>query len=53
VGVALDGDQREALRACDPPVVARVVEGRTVLDLRTVEPADDAVVAKALLACTS
>jgi L-seryl-tRNA(Ser) seleniumtransferase len=50
-GVALDGDQRAALRTADPPVIARVVDGRTVLDLRTVDPADDAVVAKALRAC--
>ena len=51
VGVALDGDRRAALRASDPPVIARVIEGRTVLDLRTVDPADDTVVAKALRAC--
>jgi L-seryl-tRNA(Ser) seleniumtransferase len=47
-GLALDGDHTAALRACDPPVIARVHEDRTVLDLRTVDPADDAVVAKAL-----
>jgi len=52
-GVALDGDHSEALRSFDPPVIARVVDGRTVLDLRTVDPADDAVLAKALTACTS
>jgi len=49
-GLALDGDHTAALRAGDPPVIARVHEGRTVLDLRTVDPADDAVVAKALTA---
>ena len=47
-GLALDGDRTAALRAGDPPVIARVHEGRTVLDLRTVDPADDAVLAKAL-----
>ena len=47
-GVALDGDHAAALRAFDPPVVARVEAGRTVLDLRTVAPDDDAVVARAL-----
>ena len=52
-GVALEGDHAGALRAADPPVIARVREGRTVLDLRTVDPADDALVAKALGACTS
>ena len=47
-GVALEGDVAAALRAFDPPVVARVHEGRTVLDLRTVDPADDGVVKAAL-----
>ena len=51
-GVAVDGDHCAALRAHDPPVIARVHEGRTLLDLRTVDPADDAVVAKAILTCT-
>ena len=32
----------ERLRACDPPVVARVEEGRVLLDLRTVFPEQDA-----------
>jgi L-seryl-tRNA(Ser) seleniumtransferase len=49
-GVTLDGDYTAALRAVDPPVIARVHEGRTVLDLRTVEPADDPTVAKAVRA---
>lgn len=49
-GVALEGDHSAALRAADPPIVARVVGGRTVLDLRTVDPADDNAVAKALCA---
>ena len=47
-GLAVGGDHAAALRANDPPVIARVHEGRTVLDLRTVHPTDDAVVAKAL-----
>ena len=47
-GLALAGDHADALRGGDPPVVARVSEGRTILDLRTVDPNDDAVVAKAL-----
>ena len=49
-GVALDGDHAARLRANDPPVVARVHEGRTVCDLRTVDPADDGVLAAALAA---
>jgi L-seryl-tRNA(Ser) seleniumtransferase len=52
-GVCLDGDHAVALRANDPPIVARVHDGRTVCDLRTVDPADDAVLAKALAAVTS
>ena len=47
-GVAIDGDHAAALRAHDPPIVARVADGGTVCDLRTVDPADDAVLAKAL-----
>ncbi|CAN5760564.1 L-seryl-tRNA(Sec) selenium transferase [soil metagenome] len=49
-GVRVDGDHVAALRAQRRPVVARVVEGATVCDLRTVDPADDTVVAEALTA---
>ena len=48
VGVAVDGDQRGALRVAPVPIIARVADGRTVLDLRTVEPDQDALVATAL-----
>lgn len=47
-GVAVDGDHAAALRAHDPPILARVRDGRTVCDLRTVDPADDPILAKAL-----
>lgn len=48
-GVALDGDQSTHLRtAGDRPVIARVAEGRTFLDMRTIDPADDAYVASLL-----
>ena len=47
-GVAVAGDQTAVLRAFDPPIVARVHDGATVCDLRTVDPADDAVLAKAI-----
>jgi L-seryl-tRNA(Ser) seleniumtransferase len=47
-GVALDGDHTAALRAHNPPVIARVTDDRTVADLRTVDPADDPILAKAL-----
>lgn len=41
-GVAVPGDQLGPLRASSPPIVARVQDGRTICDLRTVDPADDA-----------
>ena len=48
-GVALDGDRSAALRAVEPkPIITRVDEGRTIVDLRTVDPADDALVGAAL-----
>ncbi|MEN3271701.1 MAG: L-seryl-tRNA(Ser) seleniumtransferase, partial [Actinomycetota bacterium] len=47
-GVAVDGDQLARLRACDPPVIARVHDGRTICDLRTVDPADDEHLAASL-----
>lgn len=48
VGVALAGDHSAPLRRWDTPIIARVRDGVTVCDLRGVDPADDAVVAKAL-----
>ena len=47
-GIELDGDLAASLRAFDPPVIARVNTGTTVVDLRTVDPADDQVVAEAI-----
>ncbi|TMK86711.1 MAG: L-seryl-tRNA(Sec) selenium transferase [Actinobacteria bacterium] len=52
-GIAVDGDVTDTLRAHDPPVIARTRDDRTLLDLRTVDPADDLVVAKAVSKCTS
>src|SRR5207245_369788 len=37
-GVAAPGDQSAPLRRHQPPIVARVHEDRTMLDLRTVDP---------------
>jgi L-seryl-tRNA(Ser) seleniumtransferase len=37
------------LRGCDPPIVARVEEGRVLLDLRTVFPDQDERIVEALL----
>ena len=52
-GVALDGDHAARLRRYDPPIVARVHEGLTICDVRTVDPLDDPVLAAALASCTS
>ena len=49
-GVRVAGDHLAALRAHDPPVIARARDGATVLDLRAVEAADDIVVVEALAA---
>ena len=40
-GLEVTGDRLAALRAADPPIVGRTREGRTFLDLRTVDPVDD------------
>ena len=48
VGVAVPGDHTSRLRSRPRPIIARVVEGATVVDLRTVHPDDDAEVAAAL-----
>ena len=48
MGVAVPGDHTAALRSQSRPIIARVVDGTTVVDLRTVHPADDAEVAEAL-----
>ncbi len=50
-GVRVDGDHLATLRAHDPPVIARARDGVTVVDLRAVEPADDAVLVEALRRC--
>jgi L-seryl-tRNA(Ser) seleniumtransferase len=39
-----------ALRSGEPPVIGRVVDDAVVLDLRTVEPADDGLLRDAILA---
>lgn len=50
VVVLAQRDLTAALRRHDPPVIARVHRGATLLDLRTVAPEDDEVVASAILA---
>ncbi|MFM7043955.1 MAG: L-seryl-tRNA(Sec) selenium transferase [Ilumatobacteraceae bacterium] len=48
VAVRVDGDRLASLRACTPPVIARTRDGATLLDLRSVDPDDDDLVAAAL-----
>jgi L-seryl-tRNA(Ser) seleniumtransferase len=52
-GVELAGDHAARLRRNDPPVVARVRDDRTVLDVRSFAPDDDAVVVAALRAAAA
>jgi len=47
-GVVLVGDHLAALRAYSTPVVGRVREDRTFIDLRSVDPEDDRIVIDAL-----
>lgn len=47
-GIAVDGDVLARLRAATPPIIARIDDGRTILDLRTVDPSDDAHIAATL-----
>ena len=49
IAIALDGDRADELRAFTPPIIARVSEGATYLDLRTIDPSDDAHVRAAVL----
>jgi L-seryl-tRNA(Ser) seleniumtransferase len=48
VGIRLDGDCTAALRTFEPPVIARVRDDATILDLRTVDPSDDTTIIAAL-----
>jgi L-seryl-tRNA(Ser) seleniumtransferase len=50
-GISVAGDATARLRARRPkPIIARVEASRTIVDLRTVDPADDGLVAEALRA---
>ncbi|HVL90423.1 MAG TPA: L-seryl-tRNA(Sec) selenium transferase [Actinomycetota bacterium] len=50
VAIACDKPERvtAALRANDPPVIARIDDGRLIVDPRTVDPSDDAALRAAL-----
>jgi L-seryl-tRNA(Ser) seleniumtransferase len=44
-GISVPGDHLVRLREARPPIIARTREGVTYVDLRTVDPADDAHIA--------
>ena len=50
---AVEEELAAALRAHEPPVIAVVRDGRTLLDCRTLTDADAAEVAEAVRACRS
>jgi L-seryl-tRNA(Ser) seleniumtransferase len=53
LGVSVDGDVLASLRRHDPPVIGRSRDGHTILDLRSVDPADDTVIIAALAALST
>lgn len=53
IGVELPGDHLDTLRARDLPIIGRVVDGRTVLDLRSVSPDRDGDIINAIQAIAS
>lgn len=49
-GISLIGDHLKALRIHVPPIIARVTDQQTIIDLRTVHPDDDSILISALSA---
>jgi len=47
-GIRLAGDHVSALRSSSPPIIARVQDQQTLIDLRTVDPRHDDLLATAL-----
>ena len=50
-GVMLEGDHAATLRAQNPPIIARVNENTTIIDMRTISEEDDSLVSQALKKC--
>ena len=48
IGIVVNGDYLSKLRIYDTPIIARVKDNKTFLDLRTIQPDDDAIVVQAL-----
>ncbi len=52
-GVVLRGSRQRSLRSFATPVIARTADGTTILDLRTVDPADDTLLVEAIRSSTT
>ena len=50
--IEIDGDHTTVLRNHSVPIIARVRDDTTMLDVRTIDPADDDIVIEALGSCT-
>ena len=48
IGIVINGDHLTKLRMNETPIIARVKDNKTFLDLRTIQPDDDEIVAQAL-----
>ncbi|MDA3004234.1 MAG: L-seryl-tRNA(Sec) selenium transferase [Actinomycetota bacterium] len=48
IGIVVNGDYLSKLRMYETPIIARVKDNKTFLDLRTIQPDDDAIVVQAL-----
>ena len=48
IGAAAADELLSRLRGNDPPIVARIEEGRVLLDMRTIFPAEEAEIVTAL-----
>jgi len=48
IGIVINGDHLTKLRMNDTTIIARVKDNKTFLDLRTIQPEDDEIVAQAL-----
>ncbi|MFM8779101.1 MAG: L-seryl-tRNA(Sec) selenium transferase, partial [Acidimicrobiaceae bacterium] len=47
-GIVINGDHLTKLRMDETPIIARVKDNKTFLDLRTIQPDDDEIVVRAL-----
>ena len=48
IGIVIDGDFLTKFRMNATPIIARVRDNKTFLDLRTIQPEDDEIVVRAL-----